>query len=83
MDQEKFAKQSFEIVNAIKTMFTMPLAGDAITYNGVLHMPGGDVEVIVLGYSQTDDPLKSIKPLALLMTPELFDLVDVQAEKIR
>lgn len=77
MDDDLFQKEARRHINMLTAAIS---TGRCIAYNGHLH----GTEVIVIGYRHdVGDGKLNARPLAIAMTDEVFDLLDVQAEKVK
>lgn len=83
MDDAKFDEISKRGVGMIRSALTVPsdvAGGQVIAYNAWFR----DVEVAVLGFQMPRDGGGTwTKPLAILISPEVFDELEVEGEKDR
>lgn len=56
-----------------------------VAYEGRLpNGSGGSVEVIIFGWSMDmEDPTKNVKPFFVAITEELFDILEVDATRVK
>lgn len=76
LESERFAEvaESFRV----KMLATLML-GRMIAYDGVID----GIDCVVVGWVEDpDNPTASVKPLAIVITPEIFAALEVDATKV-
>lgn len=76
-DPDEFAEvaESFRV----KMLATLMVPDRMIAYDGTID----GIDCIVVGWVEDPtDPLASVKPLAIVITPEIFDVLEVKATKV-
>lgn len=79
MEEAKFQAEAQRGLNMLRAAFSGMAPGDVIAYNAYW----GGTEVIVAGYTYEQDGHEYTKPLAVLMTPEIFNNLLVDGESGR
>jgi hypothetical protein len=76
IDPERFRSESEAFREKMLATIIMP--NKMVAYEGKID----GVECIVVGYSKSADPRRELVPLAIVITPEIFDVLEVDATKV-
>lgn len=76
-DPDEFQRLASKGVDMLSA--SLLAGGQTIAYDGVI----GGVDCIVVGYTKSSEyPMAEIVPLAILITPAVFDMLEVDATKV-
>jgi hypothetical protein len=76
IDPERFRSESEAFRE--KMLATMIMPNKMVAYEGRID----GVECIVVGYSKHADPRRELVPLAIVITPEVFDVLEIDGTKV-